>query len=40
MSERQTDQEQRAPRFRGVKPRQFMFATGIENSYPTIALRY
>ena len=38
MSERQTDQQQRAPRFRGVQPRQFMFATGIENSYPTIAL--
>jgi len=26
------------PPFRPVQPRQFMFATGIENSYPTIAL--
>ena len=38
MSEEQTDPEERTPSFRVVQPRQFMFATGIENSYPTIAL--
>lgn len=29
---------QKKPWVRSVQPRQFMFATGIENSYPTIAL--
>ena len=39
MSQQQADvQEERKPWTRTVQPRQFMFATGIENSYPTIAL--
>lgn len=40
MSQQHTDvqKEERMPAIRAVQPRQFMFATGIENSYPTIAL--
>lgn len=34
----QTGVQQRKPSFRPLQPRQFMFATGIENSYPTIVL--
>ncbi len=34
----QTKVHERKPSFRPFQPRPFMFATGIENSYPTIAL--
>ena len=34
----QTHKQESKPSFRALQPRQFMFATGIENSYPTIAL--
>jgi beta-glucosidase/6-phospho-beta-glucosidase/beta-galactosidase len=38
MNPQTSAQQERKPSFRPVQPRQFMFATGIENSYPTIAL--
>jgi beta-glucosidase/6-phospho-beta-glucosidase/beta-galactosidase len=38
MNEQTRAQEESKPSFRAFQPRQFMFATGIENSYPTIAL--
>lgn len=34
----QHNRAQQQTGFRAIQPRQFMFATGIENSYPTIAL--
>lgn len=38
MSQQIQEQQESKPSFRALQPRQFMFATGIENSYPTIAL--